>query len=155
MIRGSADTWNRPAPWKTSDVHRCVALSAVGLITAAFGWFLVSGRATYDEQMDVIGIAMFGVTLSAVANAVWILQGRRAVGERTRVLLAERAAYFPDLGVPGAPVEVASHRSFVAGSDSRFFHAVDCELARGRGWMPGERQAHERAGRIPCGVCVR
>lgn len=154
MSRSFSGARGRSAPWTTGDVQRCVSLSALGLIVAAVGWFLVSGRATYDEQMDVMSVAIFGVILSAVGNGFWILQGRRAVGERTRVLLAERIAILGEVG-PASVVRERSQGFFVAGGDSRFFHTEDCALAVGRNWLPLERQVHESVGRGPCGVCVQ
>lgn len=155
MTQGIADEWDRPAPWTATDVQRWLSLSALGLVVVLVGWFLVSDKATYDEQMDVISVAVFGVILAAVGNGFWIMQGRRAVGERTRVLLAERTASLSAVMAQGAGPARPPDDVYVAGSDSTLFHRPSCALAQGRNWTPVEHHVHESAGRVPCGVCVR
>jgi hypothetical protein len=156
MSREASPQGNRPTPWTAADAQLFVVLGGSGLLVTAFGWFLVSGRATYESQMDALGIGILGVVLAGFGTLFWIVAGRRAVAERVTWLLTARVEVRGSIRATGEASRPAiDHGLFVAGNESTFFHVAECGLARGRGWQPAHRNLHEQAGRLPCGVCIR
>lgn len=155
MSRVLFDDRDRSTPWTAADVQMLVVLGTSGVVVTALGWFLVSGRATYESQMDAIGLGVFGVVLAGFATLFWILSGRRAVAQRLQRLMSMRTELHGTVGLPAGAQKSGDDRFFVAGHDSTFFHTADCGLALARGWQPAGREEHEMAGRTPCGVCIR
>ena len=139
--------------WGSEDLLRWVALSFGGLVMVVAAWFVSSGEARFDRQMAMLNLAVGGAVVACVGHVVWVLEGRRAVGERRRALLGEP---LPSGGV-GSEVDgrVAGCEvdGLVAGVGTRLFHRAGCPLAEGRGWSVGSREEQVGAGRAPCGVC--
>jgi hypothetical protein len=94
-----------------------------------------------------------------VGNLAWLLHGRRALGERRRLLLPDVAEAVTHQPVVVGPLSTRSDATtvddvFLAGEGMERFHRPGCVLAAGRtGWTTATRQEHEEAGRRPCGVC--
>ena len=53
-----------------------------------------------------------------------------------------------------APVDVPRAGRLVAGADMTRFHRADCPLVAGKRVSAAGREAHVRAGRGACGVCL-
>jgi hypothetical protein len=135
-------------PWSRGDVLFAALLIAIGCLVWSIGWYRVSGRTTMTEQVAPFDLAVVGVGLVGAAQARWFIGGRRAVAARRRVLLGSDAVR--TLAVPGP----AAQRDEVFSGSQRFFHRPECPMVFERAWPPAPRSAHERAGRVPCGVCA-
>jgi hypothetical protein len=139
--------------WGPEDLLRWVALSAAGLVMVLAAWYVSSGEARFGRQVGMLNLAVGGVVVACLGHVVWVLEGRRAVGERRRALLGEPL----ETGGVGSEVHgrVAACEvdGFVAGVGTRLFHRSGCPLAEGRGWSVGSREEHVGAGRVACGVC--
>ena len=55
-----------------------------GWETVFAAWLGVSGRTTAGGQMPWVNLGIAGVTVSALADGLWVLTGRRTVREPTR-----------------------------------------------------------------------
>lgn len=132
-------------PWTRRDLVITVAITAVGCVLWAVGWYRVSGEPATAGQVSDLNLALLGLGLVGSANALWFLAGRRAVGIRRRLLL--RAAQDPRGPVAAAPAD-----RYVG--TERFFHRPTCAMAGGRGWEGVARDEHLRSGRVACGVCA-
>lgn len=152
----------RPSLWQAENLLRWAVTAGLGGILIAVAWYVAAGEATFSQQVGPIDLALAGLLVSGVGNLAWLVRGRRALGERRRLLL-------PDV-VPAAPVPVRQEAQpegagsltaardsdllFVAGEGMERYHRSDCVLASGRtGWVAMTSKAHEAAGRRPCGVC--
>ena len=138
-------------PWQARDVLRFGALTALGLVLLAAGWFGAGGEAALDDQVPYINLAVGGVLVGATGGALWLVSGLRAVRSRqTRVktLIDARA------GERG-PTPTAAPDTFVAGPAMSRYHRPDCSLVTGKPVSSAPREEHERAGRRPCGMCQR
>jgi hypothetical protein len=153
-----------PVLWSAEDLLRWVITVSIGGVVVVASWYVCAGDTTFSQQIGPTDAALAGLLLAAVGNLVWLLHGRRALGERRRVLL-------PDVGEATEPsrrrvlqeredlpsVPVGAHNEevvLVAGEHMERFHRPECPLASGRtGWAAMTRQDHESAGRRPCGVC--
>ena len=139
--------------WGSEDLLRWVALSVAGLVMVVAGWYVSSGEGRFGRQVGMLDLAVAGVVVACVGHVVWVLEGRRAVGERRRALLGEPlrsggVGSEVDGRVAGCEVD-----GLVAGVGTRLFHRAGCPLAEGRGWSVGSREELVGAGRVPCGVC--
>jgi len=154
---------SRTLLWRAEDLIRWGITVGLGGIVIAVAWYVCAGDASFDQQVGPADAAVGGLLLAGIGNAVWLLQGRRALGERRRTLLPDVAAPEPtvtrvtDAGaVPmPAPGETTAQAGlFVAGAGLERYHRPGCALASGRSdWTGMTRAEHEVAGRRPCGVC--
>lgn len=132
-------------PWTRTDVVKAAVLIAVGCVVWAIGWYAVADEPDFGRQVGPMNIAVVGFVIVCTGQMVWFLGGRRAVNDRRRVLLGSDAV--------AAAVGVELDEDSFAGSE-RFYHRLDCSMVDGRAWAPTSRDAHERAGRVACGVCA-
>lgn len=140
-------TATRQTPWTRTDAVAVAVPMAIGGVVWFSGWWEVSDRPSLGAQIAPMNVATFGLMLIAVGQALWFLRGRRAVGERRRLVLGAGAP-----PRPAVPTVVTGADAFV-GSE-RFYHRLVCAMVVDRTWTPTSRAAHERAGRVPCGVCA-
>jgi hypothetical protein len=152
----------RPLLWGAEDLLRWAITTGLGGIVIAVAWYIAAGEATFGQQVGPLDAALAGLLLSGVGNLAWLLHGRRALGERRRLLLpdvAEATTSFDVQAVVVSPLPTAegagsADEVFLAGEGMERFHRPECALAAGRaGWTTATRREHEDAGRRPCGVC--
>jgi hypothetical protein len=151
----------RPLLWGAEDLLRWAITTGLGGTVIAVAWYVAAGEATFTQQVGPLDAALAGLVLSGVGNLAWLLHGRRALGERRRLLLpdiAEATARDAQAVAAGPRSAVAVTAStdeiFLAGAGMERFHRPGCALAAGRaGWETATRRDHEEAGRKPCGVC--
>jgi hypothetical protein len=148
----------RPLLWGAEDLLRWAITTGLGGIVIVVAWYVAAGEATFAQQVGPIDAAIAGLLLSGVGNLAWLLHGRRALGERRRLLLPDVAAATASTGAPPVVVgplsTAAADDVFLAGEGMERFHRPSCALAAGRtGWRTATRREHEDAGRRPCGVC--
>jgi hypothetical protein len=153
----------RPLLWGAEDLLRWAITTGLGGIVIAVAWYIAAGEATFAQQVGPVDAALAGLLLSGIGNLVWLLHGRRALGERRRVLLPNVAAATASADAPVVVVgplstpagEASVDGVFLAGEGMERFHRPECALAAGRtGWTTGTRREHEEVGRRPCGVCL-
>lgn len=152
----------RPVLWSAEDLLRWVITTGLGGIVVAVAWYVAAGEATFGQQVGPVDAALAGLVLSGIGNLAWLLHGRRALGERRRLLLPDLGATAPALDAreklvpagPMAPGTAPIADVFLAGEGMERYHRPECALAAGRaGWTTATRHEHEAAGRRPCGVC--
>jgi hypothetical protein len=140
--------------WRPEDFMRWVLTVGLGGIVLVASWYVCAGDASFYRQIGPLNGAVAGVIIAGLGNVMWLLRGRRMIGERRRALL-------PDPVVVAAGDEVATGTApsasdlelYVAGEGLARFHRPGCTLAVGRSWTGAPRQAHLELGRRPCGVC--
>ncbi len=137
-------------PWTRANVLKVVLLAAVGAVLWAVGWYRVAERPALDDQISPLNLAILGWLVIAVGYASWFTAGRRAVGARRRALLTFAADLQERVSVRAVPTTDAD--VFVGAE--RYFHRPQCAMVTDRSWAPHPPAEHERAGRVPCGLCV-
>jgi hypothetical protein len=170
----AAPVW-RQTLWRPEDFMRWVISIGVGGVVLVASWYVCAGDASFYRQIGPLDAASAGLILAGLGNVMWLLRGRRNVGERRRALLPDVAALIttegdsgeldelgerrrvsdvaPEGGAATAAAPTAEHVFFVAGDGLARYHRPDCTLASGRTWSGATRADHEAAGRQPCGVC--
>jgi hypothetical protein len=153
--------------WSADEFMRWVLAIGAGGIVIGVSWYVCAGDASFNAQIGPLDAAVAGLVLCGLGNVMWLMRGRRLLGERRRALLPDVVAAVstgagslrPVSGVPvgaaDAEAAAASGESalFVAGAGMVRFHRPDCALAAGRGWSGLTRAEHAELGRLPCGVC--
>jgi hypothetical protein len=134
---------------------RWVALWVVGTVMLIVGWYLAAGDATFQAQIAPTDLAVAGAVVVSMANVLWILRGRRVIGERMHRLLAPLAEIS---AIRARSLELQSmlptdSAILVAGIGMEHFHRSTCPMAAGREWPPLSGADLEISDRIPCGVC--
>jgi hypothetical protein len=126
-------------------------LAVVGAVLFFVGMGVVGNKTTYDDQVPGINLAIVGVVFANAAGVLLLLAGRRSVTARRVGVLGAVPKGQEAVVAITAP---ASSVLLVGGEGLTHFHRADCVMAAGRDWPELDRAAHERAGRIACGVCT-
>jgi hypothetical protein len=147
---------DRTAPWRPIDRVAVVLgnLAGVAAILAAYAGG--SHEATADRQVGWVNVGIAGLMIVAVANAGWLLAGRRACWRlRHNLLPAEPgAAAWPATGDVPAPARSLPRDTFLAAAAMTWYHAAECRMVAGKDVAPASEAEHRAAGRRPCAVCL-
>lgn len=129
----------------------CVALGAAGTLAIVIAWLGAADDLRVSDQADWTLIGIVGTAAIALAALLWILAARRAVDDRLASVLG---------GIESAVAPVTSSGDgeqavgvLVASTAMAHYHRAACPLAAGKPVRTAARDAHEGAGRQPCGVC--
>jgi len=142
------DRFRRSVPWGMSDLLAIYTTTFIGLLLVFLAWFETSASVRLKNQVHWTNVGVAGVIVLGAGNLFWLLRGKRATGELRRLLL-------PQVPVEDeAPIEAPRAGPLVAGPDMTRFHRADCPLVAGKSVSAAGREAHARAGREPCGVCL-
>ena len=144
---GASPQSGGPWPWRDADLLWWCAMSGVGLIALGVSWYGISGMATPAGQALWINVAVAGIAVSALGNAVRLLRGRRAIGLRRIGLVAMR----PPAEVPAAGPQqtVMMPAGLVRVAGMARVHWADCPLVAGKRVTAAVLGDGE-----PCGVCA-
>jgi len=142
--------WARSAPWSLAGVVAIYVTTGLGLALVAASWWGTSGTVVVHDELPWLQVGIVGLVVLGTGNGVWLLAGRRAVGQRRRLLVAD--VDVDSLPRPGVAV-TAEHPLPVAATGMRRFHRPECPLALGKPVVAATPDEHLEAGRAPCGIC--
>ena len=63
-----------------------IVLNVVGLLLLVLGWVAVSGRVTLRTQAPYVNLAVAGLLLAGVGNALYIMATRRTLEHRLHIV---------------------------------------------------------------------
>jgi len=137
--------------WSGRSRTLVAGLSGTGLALMAVGWLRVSGGSSVDTQIAWLDVGVAGLLLSGLANALWLLRGRRSVVRLRVALLPADFGVAPfDGAVEAVPFE---RRELVAAASMTRYHRPDCLLVVGKPAAAADRRTHETESRRPCPTC--
>ena len=61
-----------------------LALNVAGLMLLVLGWVAVSGKVRLSDQAPYMNLAMAGILLAGIGNALYIMALRRSLEQRLR-----------------------------------------------------------------------
>src|SRR5438552_2417869 len=108
--------WIRRSPWSANDLLLLVGTWFIGAVVIAVAYGVASGRGRYQDQVGMVSLATAGVALAFGGQAIWLLRGQRAVGERCEDLLPTE-----EIGVAHYRA-VAHSATLVAGEGLSLYH---------------------------------
>lgn len=139
--------------WSAEDLLRWLVVLVTGITMIIAAGLLASSRASLGHQVPPVDLAIAGAVVIAAGNGVWLVRGRRRVGQRMRALSMRVRLLLDTTRLPaGASTRnPEGEYSFVPGL--RYFHQDDCHIFKARLGDRASRHEHELAGRNPCPVC--
>ena len=148
----------RPLPWEAHHLLRaCVTLgvSAIGLMIA---WWGASGTAKLSSELAWMNLGVAGLVVFGATLAMWLLAGRRALGQRQAAMRVSLEATVAKR--EGRP-DTDSSAKAAAGADAlvwanggTLYHRADCQLVAGKVLRSATLHAHDRARRKACQICL-
>jgi hypothetical protein len=145
---GGTDRFRRSLPWGVSDLVVVYATTFIGLLLVFLAWFETSASVRLKSQVHWTNVGVAGVIVLGAGNLLWLLRGKRATGQLRRLVL-------PLVPVDDeSPIELRRTGPLVAGAGMTRFHLAACPLVSGKQVTAANKDAHVRAGRAACGVCL-
>lgn len=141
--------------WRDGDIVMVSLTALAGGIAIVAAWFGAGGTATPSQQSFWLQLAIVGFAVSAVGLSLWLLRGRRAVGERRVALVSLDPGSEPPVteqprrGARGVSTSTAP-LGLVRAAGMKYVHHADCPLMAGKTVQPASLGDGE-----PCGMCVR
>jgi hypothetical protein len=146
---------DRSAPWRPIDRVAVVLGNAAGVAAILAAYAGGSHEATADRQVGWVNVGIAGLLIVAVANAGWLLAGRRACWRLRHALLpAEPGAAWPAAGDASPLVTAPPGNIFVAAAAMTWYHAPGCPMVAGKETAPAPEHQHRAAGRRRCAICL-
>src|SRR4051794_26178835 len=150
MMRPSAPVPGRqPYPWQVPDLFRWFALLGLSVVGIVVAWWCASGSATFSRQLTWLNVGVAAVVVAGLGNMTWLLQGRRALVLRRRLVLSA-------LGIESDPTDLSAVEADDvrhAGPGTTRHHRSGCPAVAGKQTETMSATDHERAGRRPCALC--
>jgi hypothetical protein len=142
-----------PVPWRIGDLVLVYLVNLAGLVLILIAWFEASDLLTIRAQIPWVNVGVTGIIVAGAGNVLWLLTGRRSVGDLRRRLTPR---------LPGSGRATSSGRAqpdtalgmFVAGTAMTRYHRADCPLVEGKPVTADSENGHRAAGRLACHVCV-
>lgn len=136
----------------TSDLTAVIWRSAGALLVLAVAWYQASERLRLADQLPWLALAGAGLIGGAAAQAMWILEARRAIRDRYERLDLRLGAL---VGAADMTTDSQSTETLVVLSThaGRYYHRSFCDLVAGRPVEVGDDAGHLISGRVPCRVC--
>lgn len=142
--------------WTPLALLRWGGILVVALVVIVSGWYNIAGKASWNDQVTTMNIALASLVIAQSAGIGLLLAGRRSIGLRRVMLLGEASQdYVPasQASAVGAPTGAASATVLVGEAGRTHYHRADCAMAAGRDWPAASELELQRAGLTPCGVC--
>jgi hypothetical protein len=139
------------SPWESRDIRFLGAACLLGSAALLVSWYGASRSLMPAEEWVWFEVGLGGLALMAIAEAVWFLRGRRAVGI-VRALIVP-GLLDPDESAADARPVASAQRGLVAGAGMSRFHRPECAFVAGRDLGARPRAEHVHAGLRPCEVC--
>lgn len=139
--------------WRDGDIVMVSATALVGLVLLVAAWFGASGSGSPMHTATWLNVAAGGFAVFGAGNFLWLLRGRRAIGERRVALISLEPADGPP-APPRSPR--AGHASSGPPTALRLVtvpgmarvHDPDCPLVAHKPVRPASAGDGD-----PCGVC--
>ncbi|MPY81559.1 MAG: hypothetical protein GEV04_24940 [Actinophytocola sp.] len=124
-----------------------------GLVAIAASWFFSSGSASTGIQALWLNIGVAGAVIAGIGNCVWLLRGRRAVGQRRTELISlgrdrDFGSSAGTVPTPDVTDTLSMPLGVVRAAGMHKIHRQDCPLLAGKRFEPVDLRDGE-----PCGVC--
>lgn len=145
------ERFSRPIPWRYGDLLALLGVGIAGLALVGLAFYSSNRTDDLASQVRWVNVGVVGVLLLGVGNLLWLITGRRVVGELRRVVVA-RVAALASAGTSDTPA--VRDESFVSSRSMTKYHLRSCPLVRGKAVRASSLATHDRRGRRPCGVCL-
>jgi hypothetical protein len=132
-------------PWTINALLFLVILNLVAVVVIVIGWYGASTRGTVSSQTPWADAAIVGAILAGIADCMWLLQGRRAIGEQRRTLLTLESWQARTANV----LPPAASDQLVRAAGMSRVHRPHCPLVAGKKTSVVRRPGSAQR----CGIC--
>ena len=139
------------AAWDDRDIIRMTVTSGLGLAAIVGAWFGASGTTAVGRQAIWLEVATVGFAVSAAGWSLWLLRGRRAIGEKKAALIALTPTETEEPSTPRRSPRPAATMplDLVRAPGMARVHHPECPLVAGKTVEPAAPGDGE-----PCQVCA-
>jgi hypothetical protein len=141
-----------------------IAGNAVGAACVLANWWRLADTSDLTANLSSAGLAIVGVLVAGLTNALWLLAARGAIARRRHRLSTRVGTWAAPLTTPAplrvaAPVATANARTeaslagLIAVDGATLYHRPGCPLVTGKRTAEAAVETHEANGLRPCGVC--
>jgi hypothetical protein len=136
--------------------------NALGAACILANWWRTADSSDVAADLSSAGLAITGIIVAGLTNALWLLAARGAIARRRRRLSSRVAAWAAPLDSPARPVAVpapapasrpAPAPGLIAVDGATLYHRRDCPLVSRKRTAVAAVETHEANGLRPCGVC--
>lgn len=135
--------------WRPPELIALYASTGVASGMVAASWIGVADATTVADQVRWLNLSVVGAVVAGLSNVLFLVLGRRRVGQRRGRLLPEPV----DVELVTDDATLATDRRLVLASGMTHFHRSTCQLVANKDVSADGAEAHELAGRRPCAVC--
>lgn len=139
-----------------------IAGNGLGAACLVATWWRAAETKDLSSNLSSAGVAIGGLLIAGLANALWLLMARGAVARR-RVRLASQVSRWaapldsPSLHVAVPPATTggpaASDAPLIAVEGATLYHRPGCPLVNRKRTAAVAVAGHDPRGLRPCGVC--
>ncbi|MHB8463521.1 MAG: hypothetical protein ACYDH6_18635 [Acidimicrobiales bacterium] len=162
VVRFDVDS---PLPWRASHAIAAAAGMTVGATGLVASWWATSRTARLSALIGWMNLGAASVMVIGATLAMVVMTGRRAIGLRQAQLSAVLEGFLvtrlPLVDIAGSAdatdvaVDAGGRRArLVWAPGMTRYHREGCQLALGKQVRAASLNAHEKAGRRPCAMCV-
>jgi len=139
-----------------------MAGNGVGAACIVGNWWRAADTTNLSSNLSSAGLAIVGVIVAGLTNALWLLTARGAIARRRLRLSSRVARWATPLESPALHVAVPSAATsrphapaprLIAVDGATLYHRPGCPLVTRKRTAVAEVEAHESNGLRPCGVC--
>ena len=139
-----------------------VAGNAIGAACILANWRQAADTSDLTADLSSAGLAITGVVIAGLTNALWLLTARGTIARRCRRLSSRVRGWAAPLDSPARPVSVPGPApisrpiatpGLIAVDGATLYHRPDCPLVSRKRTAVAAVEAHEANGLRPCGVC--
>jgi hypothetical protein len=150
--RALRSTTRSSALWDGRDLVNLVIADSLSILLIVVSWYQTSATPRVRDELAWLNLGIAGLVLGGVANALWFLRGRQAVGIARALMLPDVERW--EAGRPGEVTAAPLARAaLVAGPGMSRYHLTSCPFTVDRSVTSATRDRHEAAGRLPCEIC--
>jgi hypothetical protein len=145
------ERFRRTVPWRLGDLYLVIGSAIIGIVLIAMARVAVRDQPSLATEVRWMNVAVTGVIVLGTGIVLWLLAGRRAVGDLRRHLLAQLHAA---QAAPTSrhPLDSPSTSEFVTAARMTRYHSPGCLLVAGKST---EAVTPAQLDRLhPCGVCI-
>jgi hypothetical protein len=141
----------RPARPPRPLLPHALLMAGSGIVAMLVAWIKVASSLHVDRQISWTGLSLVGAVLVCAGAGLAATSGERVFLLHLQRLGAALAVNDPSATTNGTgPLPPTG---LVATETMSRYHRPGCPLTAGKPVVPASQVDHQRAGRLPCGVC--
>jgi len=141
----------RQGPWSELLVARLVIVNAAALVALLASWFQTAAANDVSDRLAWLNVSVAAIVVVGLTNGMWVLGGRRKLGQARAALLDELTRTRSDRPVAAA----TTTNETISGPGMTWFHEPGCPLLRCKSdLLVDTNDRRLDSGLRPCPTCL-